>query len=166
MGRSKLIPRNQTPPSSRHIVVCGHITYDSVSHFLQDFLHEDRDDVDVEVVFLHRFDILLAINYAYCRVVPDLELEGLFKRHFTKVEFFTGTVMDSLDLSRVKVRHKAIKASNLNDNCTLSIRKVSSYLSSSWWSAVPRRRLKSPTIIDLLHSSVPYENNLVKGRPS
>ncbi|CCG28229.1 BK channel [Caenorhabditis elegans] len=74
----------------KHIVVCGHITYDSVSHFLQDFLHEDRDDVDVEVVFLHR-------------VVPDLELEGLFKRHFTKVEFFTGTVMDSLDLSRVKI---------------------------------------------------------------
>lgn len=36
-------------------------------------------------------------------MVPDLELEGLFKRHFTKVEFFTGTVMDSIDLSRVKV---------------------------------------------------------------
>lgn len=74
----------------RHIVVCGHINYESVSHFLQDFLHEDREDVDVEVVFLHR-------------VVPDLELEGLFKRHFTKVEFFTGTVMDSIDLTRVKV---------------------------------------------------------------
>nr|ACC68842.1 calcium-activated potassium channel [Ascaris suum] len=74
----------------KHIVVCGYITYESVSHFLQDFLHEDREDVDVEVVFLHR-------------VPPDLELEGLFKRHFTKVEFFTGTVMDSIDLSRVKV---------------------------------------------------------------
>uniref|UniRef100_A0A183BZP7 BK channel n=1 Tax=Globodera pallida TaxID=36090 RepID=A0A183BZP7_GLOPA len=74
----------------RHIVVCGHINYESVSHFLQDFLHEDREDVDVEVVFLHR-------------VVPDLELEGLFKRHFTKVEFFTGTVMESNDLLRVKV---------------------------------------------------------------
>ncbi|KAI6223778.1 BK channel [Aphelenchoides fujianensis] len=74
----------------RHIVVCGYITYESVSHFLQDFLHEDREDVDVEVIFLHR-------------VVPDLELEGLFKRHFTKVEFFTGTVMDSIDLTRVKV---------------------------------------------------------------
>uniref|UniRef100_A0A914S6H3 RCK N-terminal domain-containing protein n=1 Tax=Parascaris equorum TaxID=6256 RepID=A0A914S6H3_PAREQ len=60
----------------KHIVVCGYITYESVSHFLQDFLHEDREDVDVEVVFLHR--------------------------HFTKVEFFTGTVMDSIDLSRVK----------------------------------------------------------------
>ena len=35
-------------------MVCGHITYESVSHFLKDFLHEDREDVDVEVVFLHR----------------------------------------------------------------------------------------------------------------
>lgn len=41
-------------PRHRHIVVCGHITYESVSHFLKDFLHEDREDVDVEVVFLHR----------------------------------------------------------------------------------------------------------------
>ncbi|KAI6190462.1 Calcium-activated potassium channel subunit alpha-1 [Aphelenchoides bicaudatus] len=74
----------------RHIVVCGYITYESVSHFLQDFLHEDREDVDVEVVFLHR-------------IVPDLELEGLFKRHFTKVDFFTGTVMESNDLQRIRV---------------------------------------------------------------
>ena len=29
-------------------MVCGHITYESVSHFLKDFLHEDREDVDVE----------------------------------------------------------------------------------------------------------------------
>jgi hypothetical protein len=36
----------------RHIVVCGHITYESVSHFLKDFLHEDREDVDVEVSML------------------------------------------------------------------------------------------------------------------
>ncbi|KRX96091.1 Calcium-activated potassium channel slo-1 [Trichinella pseudospiralis] len=74
----------------KHIVVCGFITFESVSHFLQDFLHEDREDVDVEVIFLHR-------------VPPDLELEGLFKRHFTKVEFFQGTVMDSVDLTRVKI---------------------------------------------------------------
>ncbi|XP_050463041.1 calcium-activated potassium channel slowpoke isoform X22 [Cataglyphis hispanica] len=77
----------------RHIVVCGHITYESVSHFLKDFLHEDREDVDVEVVFLHRKP-------------PDLELEGLFKRHFTTVEFFQGTIMNPIDLQRVKV-HEA-----------------------------------------------------------
>ena len=33
----------------RHIVVCGNITFESVSVFLNDFLHEDRDDVDVDV---------------------------------------------------------------------------------------------------------------------
>ncbi|KAK8386203.1 hypothetical protein O3P69_010723 [Scylla paramamosain] len=77
----------------RHIVVCGHITYESVSHFLKDFLHEDREDVDVEVVFLHRKP-------------PDLELEGLFKRHFTTVEFFQGSIMSPIDLQRVKV-HEA-----------------------------------------------------------
>ena len=44
----------------RHVVVCGHITYESVSHFLKDFLHEDREDVDVEVVFLHRYIKIIA----------------------------------------------------------------------------------------------------------
>uniref|UniRef100_A0A336L093 CSON001094 protein n=1 Tax=Culicoides sonorensis TaxID=179676 RepID=A0A336L093_CULSO len=73
-----------------HIVVCGHITYESVSHFLKDFLHEDREDVDVEVVFLHRKE-------------PDLELEGLLKRHYTTVAFFQGTMMNAVDLERVKV---------------------------------------------------------------
>lgn len=47
----------------RHIVVCGHITYESVSHFLKDFLHEDREDVDVEVVFLHRYQSLFLIIF-------------------------------------------------------------------------------------------------------
>ncbi|KAJ8980757.1 hypothetical protein NQ317_013762 [Molorchus minor] len=37
-----------------------------------------------------------------CRKPPDLELEGLFKRHFTTVEFFQGTIMNPIDLQRVK----------------------------------------------------------------
>jgi len=41
-------------PPYRHIVVCGHITLESVSNFLKDFLHKDRDDVNVEIVFLHK----------------------------------------------------------------------------------------------------------------
>jgi hypothetical protein len=51
--------------SNRHIVVCGHITYESVSHFLKDFLHEDREDVDVEVVFLHRY-VMNFVWYEVC----------------------------------------------------------------------------------------------------
>ncbi|XP_045494347.1 calcium-activated potassium channel slowpoke isoform X9 [Colias croceus] len=92
-SRSKYGGELKREHGKRHIVVCGHITYESVSHFLKDFLHEDREDVDVEVVFLHRKP-------------PDLELEGLFKRHFTTVEFFQGTIMNPIDLQRVKV-HEA-----------------------------------------------------------
>nr|AJP74816.1 calcium-activated potassium channel subunit alpha-1 [Leucoraja erinacea] len=74
----------------KHIVVCGHITLESVSNFLKDFLHKDRDDVNVEIVFLHN-------------ISPDLELEALFKRHFTQVEFFQGSVLNPHDLARVKI---------------------------------------------------------------
>uniref|UniRef100_A0AAR5P0A7 BK channel n=1 Tax=Dendroctonus ponderosae TaxID=77166 RepID=A0AAR5P0A7_DENPD len=88
--RSKYGGEYKREHGKRHIVVCGHITYESVSHFLKDFLHEDREDVDVEVVFLHRKE-------------PDLELEGLLKRHYTTVEFFQGTMMNAVDLERVKV---------------------------------------------------------------
>ena len=39
----------------RHIVLCGHITYESVSNFMADFLHKDREDVDVELVIMNRY---------------------------------------------------------------------------------------------------------------
>lgn len=54
--------------------------------------------------------IILLLHPYYCRVYitlyrkpPDLELEGLFKRHFTTVEFFQGSIMNPIDLQRVKV---------------------------------------------------------------
>ena len=46
--------RENIPPSIRHVIVCGNISYETVSNFLKDFLHEDRENSDVEVVFLHR----------------------------------------------------------------------------------------------------------------
>lgn len=53
LGRAGPAPSNW-PLLFRHIVVCGHITLESVSNFLKDFLHKDRDDVNVEIVFLHK----------------------------------------------------------------------------------------------------------------
>lgn len=44
---------------SRHIVLCGHITYESVSNFMSDFLHKDREDVDVELVIMNRWVFLV-----------------------------------------------------------------------------------------------------------
>lgn len=46
-----------------------------------------------------------------CRKEPDLELEGLLKRHYTTVEFFQGTMMNAVDLERVKV-HTEISIRN------------------------------------------------------
>uniref|UniRef100_A0A4W4G738 BK channel n=1 Tax=Electrophorus electricus TaxID=8005 RepID=A0A4W4G738_ELEEL len=89
----------------KHIVVCGNITLESVSNFLKDFLHEDRDDVNVEIVFLHNIE-------------PNLELEALFKRHFTQVVFFQGSVLNPYDLARVKIE--------LADACLIIANKYSS----------------------------------------
>lgn len=54
-------------------------------------------------VNLQTYTCMLGQVLVVFSVPPDLELEGLFKRHFTKVEFFQGTVMDAGDLNRVKV---------------------------------------------------------------
>ena len=56
------------------------------------FLHYDKTFI---VYFLHT-DCLFSKN-------PDLELEALFKRHFTQVVFYKGTAMSTRDLERVKV---------------------------------------------------------------
>ncbi|XP_043234367.1 calcium-activated potassium channel slowpoke-like isoform X11 [Amphibalanus amphitrite] len=87
-NRSKYGGTLKNERGRRHIVVCGHITYESVSHFLKDFLHEDREDVDVEVVFLHSSK-------------PELRLEHLLLRH--RVTYLTGTPMNVNDLRRVKI---------------------------------------------------------------
>jgi len=91
--RSKWMGSYSGVKGKRHIVVCGNITFESVSVFLTDFLHEDRDDVDVEVVFLHRAE-------------PDLEFEGLLKKQHTRVKYFQGSLMNAMDLERAKV-HEA-----------------------------------------------------------
>jgi len=75
----------------RHIVVCGHITYESVTYFLKDFLHPDREKVEEMVVFLHRTE-------------PDLEFEGLLKRRHTQIKYLSGSLMNPGDLERAKLK--------------------------------------------------------------
>lgn len=61
-------------------------------------------------------DTCIDLGSTLCRILPDLELEGLLKRHFTQVEFFHGTVMDANDLARVKVQGK------ISSTCEMSRR--------------------------------------------
>nr|QBP05237.1 large-conductance calcium-activated potassium channel 1a [Petromyzon marinus] len=72
-----------------------------------DFLHKDRDDVNVEILFLHS-------------ISPNLELEALFRRHFTQVEFYQGSVLNPLDLARVKI--EAADACMIIANKVISIK--------------------------------------------
>ncbi|CAM2707141.1 unnamed protein product [Rotaria socialis] len=75
----------------RHVIICGHITPHSMTTFLRDFLHKDRDQAE-------ELDVII-IN----RKVPDIEMEALLKRYYAKVKYFVGTVMNVADLHRVQV---------------------------------------------------------------
>ena len=66
------------------------MTFETVTSFLADFHHEDREDVDVEAVFLHPDE-------------PELEFEGFLKKHYPRVRYFQGSLMESEDLDRTQV---------------------------------------------------------------
>lgn len=75
-SQSRYAGRFKKEHGKKHVVVCGDITFESVKNFLTDFLHKDREDTEVSVVFLNRME-------------PNLELQGLLKRHFTQVQYFS-----------------------------------------------------------------------------
>ncbi|RXG71202.1 Calcium-activated potassium channel slowpoke [Armadillidium vulgare] len=50
----------------------------------------------------HTYNVLFPDYRMRCLKEPDLELEGLLKRHSTTVRFYQGSIMSAVDLSRVK----------------------------------------------------------------
>lgn len=90
------------PEGRKHIILCGHITRQSVETFLRDFLHKDRSNTQVNAVIMGNF-------------LPDAELESLLKKHFVSVSFFKGTVLSGEDCRRVKM--------NLADCCIVLCNK-------------------------------------------
>lgn len=73
---------------------------------------------------------------------PDLELEGLLKRHYTTVAFFQGTMMNAVDLERVKVHkytHKQLQtqtytthSNSINKQIHKQIQKHTQRYCSNW----------------------------------
>jgi hypothetical protein len=57
------------------VKVSGHITFETVTSFLSDFHHKDREDVDVEAVFLHPDE-------------PELEFQGFLKKQYPRVRYY------------------------------------------------------------------------------
>ena len=76
---------------------------------------------------------LIFLELLYYRKPPDLELEGLFKRHFTTVKFYQGSIMSTPDLQRVKVHtsklpQKAFLGLLLTDQLM--------YFGGIWWGSI------------------------------
>ncbi|CAF1291373.1 unnamed protein product, partial [Didymodactylos carnosus] len=83
--------RYRTVKGKRHVILCGHVTAHSMTTFLKDFLHKDREQVDeLDVVIINK-------------KIPEIEMEALLKRYYAKVKYFVGTVMNITDLQRVQV---------------------------------------------------------------
>ncbi|NXC43431.1 KCMA1 protein, partial [Penelope pileata] len=78
----------QVMSGKNYIVVCGNITLESVTTFLQDFLRQDKGNVCTEILFLGES-------------LPSLELEAVFKCHSPYTSFFHGSALNSEDLKRV-----------------------------------------------------------------
>ena len=76
---------------AKHVVVSGYITAESVKYFLNDFLHPDRNDDYTKVLILNPKE-------------PDHDLKTIIRKHFRRVRYFKGSVLNNRDLERVKVK--------------------------------------------------------------
>ncbi|CAF4562863.1 unnamed protein product [Rotaria sp. Silwood1] len=98
-NKKKYAGQNRLENGKKFVLVCGHITFTSMENFLKDFLHEDRVSSDS----FYDADVLIVDK----KHSVDFEFQALLKRHFTRVKFFDATVMDPVDLERVKLKRCA-----------------------------------------------------------
>ncbi|GCC38361.1 hypothetical protein chiPu_0016875 [Chiloscyllium punctatum] len=73
----------------KYVIVCGHITRNSIHDFLKDFTRKEREESLTDIVVMENFN-------------PGLELQALFKRHTTQMKFFQGSVLSPSDLDRIR----------------------------------------------------------------
>eukprot|EP00118_Oscarella_pearsei_P007407 m.36174 g.36174 ORF g.36174 m.36174 type:complete len:1065 (+) comp32214_c0_seq3:113-3307(+) len=81
-------------PKKKHVIVCGHITEETVGTFLTDFMHQDRADQSTRVVFLHPEK-------------PSPPIKTFLKKLSARVTYLKGSILKSVDLERVKAKSAA-----------------------------------------------------------
>ena len=72
------------------ILVCGHITAQSVESFLKELLHPDKHDKHTNVLFLHPTS-------------PSSDLRQVLKTYYTRVQFLIGTPLSTKDLHKCQI---------------------------------------------------------------
>jgi potassium large conductance calcium-activated channel subfamily M alpha protein 1 len=106
--------------SKRYLIVCGHITAQTTDSFLKELFHPDKQDNATYVTFLDPS-------------APTNELQQTLKRYFTRVQYYIGTPLSTIDLNKCGI-HEASSVIVLADrhcldpfeeDCTNLMRVVS-----------------------------------------
>ncbi|XP_062327783.1 calcium-activated potassium channel subunit alpha-1-like [Osmerus eperlanus] len=77
-----------------HVVVCGHLSLSNIEPFVREFFHDDRGEVNTDLLFLGDF-------------CPDATLEDFFVSLSGQINFYQGLVKTRQDQERVKMRDAA-----------------------------------------------------------
>ncbi len=121
----------------QHIIVCGHITNVTAEDFLKDFLHPDRGDKTTHILFLHPGK-------------PNSELKKILGCYFTRVQYLDGSVLNSCDLQKAKIKESKAVFILTNKNTSNPTEEDNSNLFRLV--SVKNTTVHVPIIIQLLHS--------------
>ena len=122
----------------KHVIVCGHITSISASEFLNDFLHPDRGDNSVHVLFLHPER-------------PDQDLKPVLRSFYTRVQYIVGSVLNGKDLLRAEIYKSSACFIIANKHCENPIEEDNANLLRLV--SIKNTTTEVPVILQLLHSS-------------
>lgn len=75
----------------RHLVICGGITFETITAVVKNFIHEDSSMKKTDIIII---DVQK----------PSAELQAFFRRHFNDVTFIQGTVLDIPTLKLAKAQ--------------------------------------------------------------
>ena len=132
----------------KHIIVCGHITSTSASEFLNDFLHPDRGDKSVHVLFLHPER-------------PDQDLKPILRSFYTRVQYIVGSVLNGKDLLRAKINTSSACFIIANKHCENPIEEDNANLLRLV--SIKNTTTEVPVILQLLHSSSKQQVDNIEG---
>ena len=121
----------------QHVIVCGHVTAVTAEDFLKDFLHPDRGDQNTHILFLHPGK-------------PNSELKKVLGVYYTRVQYLDGSVLNSLDLQKAKI--KETRAIFILANKNTSNPTEEDHINLFRLVSVKNTTIHVPIIIQLLHS--------------
>ena len=121
----------------KHVIVCGHITADTVRDFLKDFFHPDRGETLTHVLFLHPER-------------PGGDLKNVLHSYCSRVHFLLGSVLNGKDLIKAKIHKSTIIFILTNKHTANPIQEDRANI--LMMASVKNTNDNTPVMVQLLHS--------------